>query len=135
MSATPPHSPAPLGRHLLADLYGISAAALADEILLENMLLDALRRAGFNVLNCATHKFPGEQSGVTSLVLLCESHAAIHTYPELEYLALDIFSCGETDPWDVLERLRQQLRPRDARVRCHPRGPLPAAAVENSPHP
>jgi S-adenosylmethionine decarboxylase len=133
--ATHQEGPAPLGRHLLADLYGVSAPALADELLLERLLLDALRRAGFNVLNCATHKFPGEQAGVTALVLLCESHAAIHTYPELEYLALDIFSCGDTDPYDVLEQLRDQLRPTRVQARCEDRGSMPLAPVRNTHDP
>ena len=125
-------APRPLGRHLLVDLYGVRAETLADERLLERSLLDALAKAGFNVLNCMTHKFPGDQSGVTALALLCESHAAIHTYPEYEYLALDVFSCGAADPRVVLEQMQLQLNPSRVQVRCETRGPRVAAGPKSA---
>ena len=41
-------------------------------------------------------KFPGYNSGVTGVFILSESHAAFHSYPEYRYLAVDIFSCGNS---------------------------------------
>ena len=45
------------------------------------------------------------------MVLLAESHAAVHTYPEREYLALDIFACGSIDPSSVMDALVSELGP------------------------
>jgi S-adenosylmethionine decarboxylase len=128
-------TPQPLGRHLLVDLYGVSPASLADGELLERVLIEALGEGGFNVLDCMTHKFPGAEAGVTALALLCESHAAIHTYPEYEYLALDVFSCGAADPELVLEAFRRRLRPTRVARRCEPRGPRFAVPPDHAGSP
>jgi S-adenosylmethionine decarboxylase len=52
----------------------------------------ALGRAGATILHALTHVFPG--GGVTSVLILSESHAALHTWPETETVHVDIFSCS-----------------------------------------
>ena len=107
---------APVGRHLLADLYGVSAELLRSEIRLMSGLVDALQANGFHILNQHAHTFPGA-GGVTGLVLLSESHAAFHTYPEFHYVAVDVFSCGMADPHPVIAALEKAWRP-DRVERC-----------------
>jgi len=99
-----------IGRHLLADLHGVEHERLADSALLDRMLLDAARASGLTpVAGPLLHQFPG--GGLTGVVLLAESHIAFHTYPERGYLALDVFTCGDSDPSTALEVFRRALDP------------------------
>jgi S-adenosylmethionine decarboxylase len=81
------------GRHLILDMYGCSKAVLDDRQLLVQALESALRMAKANVLRIISNKF--EPQGVTVLALLAESHASIHTWPEIGYCAIDLYTCGE----------------------------------------
>ncbi|MAV34510.1 MAG: adenosylmethionine decarboxylase [Planctomycetaceae bacterium] len=110
------------GTHLLADLFGVHADLLTEEQTVTECLLAALRKSGFNVLSQCSHKFPGAGSGVTAVALLSESHAAIHTYPEHGYVAVDVFSCGMPDPEVALAHLRDVLRPTRICVHTQTRG-------------
>ena len=110
------------GTHLLADLFGVDPELLTGEAEVSACLLAVLRKSGFNVLSQCSHKFPGEGSGVTAMALLAESHAAIHTYPEHGYAAVDVFSCGMPDPEVALDHLRDAWQPARIRVHSQPRG-------------
>ena len=115
---------APAGRHLLADFYGVTAELLRDEHRLMCALIDALKTNGFHVLNQQAHKFPGA-GGVTGLVLLSESHAAFHTYPEFQYVAVDVFSCGMADPHPVIAALEEAWQPNRVQRCLNHRGSKP----------
>ena len=82
------------GRHLILDLYGCDPAILNGYDQLQAYLETALALAGANILRIFGEKF--EPQGVTLLALLAESHASIHTWPELEYAAVDLYTCGDT---------------------------------------
>ena len=112
----------PVGRHLLADLYGMDPARLRDESWLAEVFRAALARAGFNAIRATSHKFPGAASGVTAVALLSESHASLHTYPEHEYVAIDVFSCGRPDPHDVVDLLIDALEPQHVERHLQTRG-------------
>lgn len=110
-----------IGRHLLADLYGVTAERLDDVELLRRCLEAAARECGLTpVAPAVLHRFPG--GGVTGFLMLAESHIALHTYPEHGYIALDIFSCGAADPRQALAVCRDLLHPRQECVRLAPRG-------------
>jgi S-adenosylmethionine decarboxylase len=111
-----------IGRHLFADLFGVDASLLTDEARLVEMLLTALRGAGFNVISHISHGFPGELAGVTGIALLSESHASFHTYPEHEYVAVDVFSCGSPSPDEALASMVAALQPRRVQSSTQPRG-------------
>ena len=88
-----------LGAHLLVELYGVEPARLRDGPGLMKALLEGLHAAGFSVVRESfAHPFEGGGQGVTGFVLLAQSHAAFHSYPEFGYLALDVYSCGSHDP-------------------------------------
>ena len=55
------------------------------------------------------HRFDAGGEGFTGVYILSESHAVIHTYPEHGYLAFDLFSCGPSDPTQVLDAMRDAL--------------------------
>jgi S-adenosylmethionine decarboxylase proenzyme len=52
----------------------------------------ALEGAGATVVRRVSHAFPG--AGLTSVLVLAESHAVIHTWPETGTVNIDIFSCS-----------------------------------------
>ena len=80
-------------KHLLLDLYRCDCAKLNDESFLRCALNRASKLAKATVLNLISNKF--EPQGVTAIALLAESHISIHTWPESNYSAVDIFTCGQ----------------------------------------
>tara|TARA_Y100000991_G_scaffold140715_1_gene106116 strand:- start:264 stop:698 length:435 start_codon:yes stop_codon:yes gene_type:complete len=81
-------------KHLLLELYRCDYEKLNDESFLRCTLNRAAKLAKATVLNLISHKF--EPQGVTAIALLAESHISIHTWPESNYSAADIFTCGQT---------------------------------------
>ena len=82
------------GRHLILDLYDCDQALLDNYEELERLLQVALNMAGAKILRMFGEKF--QPQGVTLLALLAESHASIHTWPELGYAAIDLYTCRDT---------------------------------------
>ena len=80
-------------KHLLLELYRCDYEKLNDESFLRCTLNKASRFAKATVLNLISNKF--EPQGVTAIALLAESHISIHTWPESNYSAVDIFTCGQ----------------------------------------
>ena len=80
-------------KHLLLELYGCDFDKLNDESFLRCTLSNSARLANATVLNLISNKF--EPHGVTAIALLAESHLSIHTWPESNYSAVDIFTCGQ----------------------------------------
>jgi S-adenosylmethionine decarboxylase len=111
-----------IGRHILVDVYGVAPTLLMDEEKLMEAFFQALDQANFTIINHLSFKFPGGGSGVTGIFLLSESHAAFHTYPEIPYVALDIFSCGASDPETALAILLNVLRPEHFTKKLERRG-------------
>lgn len=87
----------PLGKHLILECYGCDVTLLKDAASLEDVFKQAALYANATVLHSYFHKFDRGE-GVTGVVALSESHISVHTWPEHEYMAIDIFMCGECDP-------------------------------------
>ena len=79
-------------RHLLLELYKCDSEKINDESFLRCTINKAAKLANATVLNLISNKF--EPQGVTAIALLSESHLSIHTWPESNYSAVDIFTCG-----------------------------------------
>ena len=79
-------------KHLLLELYKCDCEKLNDESFLRCILNRAAKLANATVLNLISNKF--DPQGVTAIALLAESHISIHTWPESNYSAVDIFTCG-----------------------------------------
>jgi S-adenosylmethionine decarboxylase len=83
-----------LGTHLLVELRECNAALLDDYKNIEKFMVDAAKEARATVLSAHFHQF--NPHGVSGVVIIAESHLSIHTWPEYQYAAVDIFTCGET---------------------------------------
>lgn len=95
-----------LGRHILVEFFGCSADILNDVIKIEKSMVDAAKAAEATVINSTFHHF--SPYGVSGVVVIQESHLAIHAWPEYQYAAVDIFTCGEeVDPWIAYDYLKQ----------------------------
>jgi S-adenosylmethionine decarboxylase len=82
----------PLGRQILADLYEYDPALLDDVDAIRGAMRSAAAGAGATILGDQLHHFSPQ--GVSGVVIIAESHLAIHTWPEHGYAALDLFTCG-----------------------------------------
>lgn len=110
-----------IGRHLIADFYFCEASFLDDAPSLEREMVAAAKSAGAEVRESVFHRFAPQ--GVSGVVLIAESHLAVHTYPELGYAALDCFTCGRVvDPRIICELLVAAFRPKVVATECFTRG-------------
>lgn len=107
------------GSHLIVDMW--DATGLDDEDLIQRALLLAVEKSGATLLHVHTHKF-SEGGGVSGVAVLAESHISVHTWPERDYAAFDIFMCGEARPRDGVEALREAFGPCTLNVTEHKRG-------------
>ena len=82
-----------LGRHCILELYQCDKAKLNDEAFIRTTITSSAKVAGAKLINLVTHSF--KPQGVTGLALLAESHISIHTWPEIGYAAIDVFTCGK----------------------------------------
>ena len=113
-------------KHLLLELYRCDCEKLNDESFLRCTLNKAAKIAKATVLNLISNKF--EPQGVTAIALLAESHISIHTWPESNYSAVDIFTCGQNMmPELASQYLIQSLRAEEHSLRIIERNP-PATA-------
>lgn len=111
----------PLGKHGILECYGCKFEVLNDEQLFLDAFKKAVKEARMTLLNLSSHKF--EPQGLTALALLSESHMSVHTYPELGYAAIDVFTCGdEGSPEKAVEVLLSILKPTRHDVKFLPRG-------------
>jgi S-adenosylmethionine decarboxylase proenzyme len=98
-----------LGRHILAEFFDCDAELLKNTDLIEKHMNDAAIKCGATVVQSAFHTF--NPYGVSGVVVISESHLTIHTWPELNYAAVDVFTCGDTvDPWVACNHLKELLK-------------------------
>jgi S-adenosylmethionine decarboxylase len=107
------------GSHLIIDLFG--ARRLDDLKHIERTLKRCVEVAGATLLHIHLHHFT-PNGGVSGVAVLSESHISIHSWPEADYAALDVFMCGEAKPHLCVDILRDAFQARDVRVKEHQRG-------------
>ena len=81
-----------LGRQMTVEFYDCAAEILADAGSMEKIFLEAARVSGAHVVESNFHSF--EPQGVSGVVVISESHFAVHAWPEHDYAAVDLFTCG-----------------------------------------
>ena len=116
-------------KHLLLELYRCDFEKLNDESFLRCILSRAAKLAKATVLNLVSNKF--EPYGVTAIALLAESHISIHTWPESNYSAVDIFTCGQNMlPELASQHLIDALKAEEHSLRVIERNPPEAVFKE-----
>ncbi|MGB0864240.1 MAG: adenosylmethionine decarboxylase [Saprospiraceae bacterium] len=83
-----------LGKHILIELYDCDVEILNDVPAIQKAMDTAAELANATIVKSVFHHF--SPHGVSGVVVIQESHLAIHTWPEHGYAAVDIFTCGDT---------------------------------------
>jgi len=110
-----------LGRHVLAEFYGCPEDILCNLEQIKHQMVEAALEAGAEVRETVFHEFSPQ--GVSGVVVISESHLAIHTWPEYGYAAVDVFTCGQTvNPWASCEYLKEAFSAQNMSAREIKRG-------------
>lgn len=98
-----------LGRHILAEYHGCDPLVIGDKEAVRQLMLECARLMNATIVTDVFHSF--NPHGVSGVVVIAESHAAIHTWPERGIASVDIFSCGANiKPSAALDFLKQGFR-------------------------
>ena len=87
-----------LGRQMTIEFYDCKSSVLTDAARMEKVFLHAAALSGAHVVNSVFHSF--EPQGVSGVVVISESHFAVHAWPEHDYAAVDLFTCGDGVDFD-----------------------------------
>ena len=113
-----------VGIEWVVDAVGCRPSSLRDVRKLQAVVARAIDELGLLVLGTpAWHVFEG-QGGVTGLVMLTESHLAVHTYPEFGVATFNLYCCAERPEWSWAERLTEELDAAEVVVRTVVRGSM-----------
>lgn len=106
------------GTHITIDIWG--ASNLDDESVVDHALRTAAKECGATLLDLFLHRF--RPQGLTAVAVLGESHISIHAWPEVGYAALDVFTCGECDPYAAVPAIQAAFAPRQLQIVEQKRG-------------
>ena len=110
------------GKHLLIDCRNVMREVCLDDKAMLRAMARGAERAGMTVISQVRYSFGLKSApGFTAIVLLDESHCSAHTYADLGLIALDVFTCGPTEPMDVLNYIRAEIDLGDVSVSEVPR--------------
>jgi S-adenosylmethionine decarboxylase proenzyme len=105
-----------LGEHYIFDLSDCNRELLMDSEKAYSLFAQAVRDSGLTVVDEGFYKF--SPHGFTCFILLAESHASLHAWPEHNYCAIDLFTCAiGKDFMPVLMRLKEAFGADDFSVR------------------
>ena len=112
------------GTHLIVDFR--DARPLDDLAIMEATLRQAVEDAQATLLHIHLHHFT-PNGGISGVAVLAESHISVHTWPERDYAAFDVFMCGDADPRAAVATLESAFRPGRIEISEHLRGLTQAA--------
>ncbi len=107
------------GIHLLLDFWG--ARNLQDIDFVEKAFRDAIDACGATLLQIKFHHF-SPYGGISGVAIVKESHLSIHTWPEYDYAAIDIFVCGDINPYTAIPVLKKYFSPSKVQIMDVKRG-------------
>jgi len=98
-----------LGRHILLELYNCDADFLNQTETIEKILVQTAELGNATIVETSFHQF--SPFGVSGVVVIAESHITIHTWPEHQYAAIDLFTCdNEMDTKIMVNYLVQEFK-------------------------
>ena len=99
-----------LGKHILAEYYSCDINILNNLEIIKQSMLDAVIKSDATIIDSTFHQFSPQ--GVSGVIVIAESHMAIHTWPAYGYAAVDFFTCGDrVDPYKALDYMNKILKP------------------------
>ena len=101
------------GSHLIIDLWNTSFDNRINT--LKKIIKKAILIANATMLHIHLHRF-GKEEGISGVAILAESHISVHTWPERDYIAFDIFMCGNTNPKEAAQYLIDTLKPKKNKI-------------------
>ena len=107
------------GKHVIIDLWQTSFDN--KQVSLKRIIKNAVEIANAKMLHIHLHRF-GKKQGISGIAVLAESHISVHTWPERNYIAFDIFMCGDTYPEIAVEYLIKVLNPKIKKIKTIKRG-------------
>ncbi len=106
------------GVHIIIVCY--DGGSLDDIGFIEQTLSRCISASKATLINIHLHHF--EPDGVSGVAVLAESHISVHTWPQSNYAAFDVFMCGNTQPEACVEIIREAFKPGRITVNEHLRG-------------
>lgn len=107
------------GAHLLLDFWG--AKHLSDLKLMEYALRKCVAQCQATLLHIHLHHFT-PNGGISGVAILAESHISVHTWPERDFAAFDIFMCGDAKPENAIFVLKELFLPQKTLLQKNLRG-------------
>jgi S-adenosylmethionine decarboxylase len=107
------------GTHLILDFWG--AKKLDDLQIMELALRECVTKCGASLLHIHLHHFT-PNGGISAVAVLAESHISVHTWPERDFAAFDIFMCGNAHPEEAIAILMRAFSPKTINITENLRG-------------
>jgi len=110
-----------LGKHVIAEFYNCDVDAIKDVKRVEEAMVGAANATNATIVDVVFHSF--NPYGVSGVIVIAESHLAIHTWPEYGFASVDIYTCGEeVQPWKAYEFLEEAFKAQNISVMEMKRG-------------
>lgn len=113
-----------LGRHLLVELYQCDHKVISDVRKIEEVMVGAAKAAKATIVDVVFHNF--NPNGISGVIVVQESHLAIHTWPEFGFASVDIYTCGSSvNPWKAHDYLQKHFKAKNVTAMEFRRGAIP----------
>ena len=96
-----------LGTHYLAEFFNCDRSKINDMAFIERIMIEATELSGARMIKHLFHQFSPQ--GISGVIVIAESHFAIHTWPEHGYAAVDLFSCSDFDYKTAMNHIRKNI--------------------------
>jgi S-adenosylmethionine decarboxylase len=119
MQAYAEHLKKVVGKHVYGELYGCDPDLLSNPDYLASVVVEAAKVGNFTILDLKTWKI---DPGVTVFAVVLESHISIHTWPELSFATVDVYTCGDkSNPEAAFNHIVRALKAKKFTMRTSPR--------------
>ena len=109
------------GTHLIIDIWGAKDLDCLERM--EAAMRACVEEFNATLLHIHLHHFT-PNGGISGVAVLAESHISVHTWPEKDYAAFDVFMCGDSNPHRAVEILERYFRPSRSEVVEERRGKI-----------
>lgn len=107
-------------KQIVLDIWGVDDEQIRDHKFLEMTIRKAAHKSRSTVVGFVDKEFQPE--GYSAVVLLAESHISVHTFPEERYMSVDVYTCGNTDPWEAAKYILNTIKHEKHQIQTLVRG-------------